>query len=331
MLRLNTVRIKIGNTQFFKILISAIIIIIVIKRGNIKIGDVLIIFKRIPPLVFIAAFAGFAFLMFLKSIRWNRLVSSMGFQLGIKETYVAYLSAFAVGIITPGRLGELSKAVWLINKYKIDFSPAFRTVISDRIYDLYFLICFGIVGLINIFSFYKEWVWLPQLLFILILMYLIILIGKKIITFLNLKNTKTNKIKIFILQIYSDFSLPSSALNFLITIFSYFVFFSICHLLINVLGISINFIQTSFIISCLSLVLLLPISIAGFGPREMSLVYLLGLYGVSQETALAFSLSQFLTFYFFGGILGVLMLWFTPISYENMKLRKYKIWHGIEA
>jgi uncharacterized membrane protein YbhN (UPF0104 family) len=59
------------------------------------------------------------------------------------------------------------------------------------------------------------------------------------------------------------------------------------------LGIGISFLALTWISAIAALVQLLPISLAGVGPREVTFVSLLGLYGVSANLALALALMLF--------------------------------------
>ena len=59
------------------------------------------------------------------------------------------------------------------------------------------------------------------------------------------------------------------------------------------LGVEIGFLTLIWINSVVELVQLLPISIAGLGPREASMVYMLRFYGVTDSVGLAFSLIIF--------------------------------------
>jgi uncharacterized membrane protein YbhN (UPF0104 family) len=90
-----------------------------------------------------------------------------------------------------------------------------------------------------------------------------------------------------------------------ITLLSYAVYFGASVVLLRALGIGLSFRDVACVTGCLSLVLLLPISIAGIGTREATLILLLGKYGIAREDALAYSILQFAVFTLFGGLAGV--------------------------
>jgi hypothetical protein len=74
------------------------------------------------------------------------------------------------------------------------------------------------------------------------------------------------------------------------------------------LSIPIGYIQLLWVVAAVSLLQSLPISIAGVGVREGAYVYLLGLQGIAEPTALALSLMIFGTQIIFALAGGLLQL-----------------------
>lgn len=83
------------------------------------------------------------------------------------------------------------------------------------------------------------------------------------------------------------------------------------------LGVSIFVI--GWIRVCLALLQFIPITIAGLGVREVSVVYLLGMYGVDEPLALAFSLCIFAV-----NVTAGLVGWVIEIS-EGTHQKKYEV------
>jgi len=69
------------------------------------------------------------------------------------------------------------------------------------------------------------------------------------------------------------------------------------------LGIDVSFLAVCVIIPCVLMITMLPISINAIGVREVSFVYFMGLFGVSDENALVFAWVAF-TFVIAQGLLG---------------------------
>ena len=78
------------------------------------------------------------------------------------------------------------------------------------------------------------------------------------------------------------------------------------------LGLGLDFVEWALVAGVLTIALLLPISVAGLGVREVTLVTLLPLLGVAAEKALALSLFVFVL-QVMAAVIGAL-LWFTRPS-----------------
>ncbi len=87
------------------------------------------------------------------------------------------------------------------------------------------------------------------------------------------------------------------------------VFHAICvviHMLLgHALGIAIGINAWCLVYAGVSVLMLLPVSVAGIGLREGSYVGLLALFGVNRETALAISIT-FFAYTLFGALLGLM-------------------------
>ena len=77
--------------------------------------------------------------LFIKSFRWNFLLKQQKIFINPIETFMAYLSSLYIGYITPGRLGEFVKVIYLKSNRGISLSKGFSSVLIDRIFDLYLL------------------------------------------------------------------------------------------------------------------------------------------------------------------------------------------------
>ena len=265
------------------------------------------------------ALAAFPLLLFLKSVRWGILIAAAGHGYTRRAAFRSYCAAFAVGVLTPGRLGEMAKAFYLRAETDIDLPQAFRTVIGDRIYDLLFLMSFGTVAFFSIFRAMPAVQAAPLLLAIWVIM------GLAVFAFLNVSRRvgfergSAVRAKRYIEALAEDFTGPVLARCWLLTIMAYFVYFGACFLLMRALDIAIPFATASFVIAGMSLILLLPISIAGIGPREATLVYMLGHYGISADKALSFSILQCFSFFVWGGLIGAVAMAMSPVPLKTLR------------
>ena len=57
------------------------------------------------------------------------------------------MSSIYIGFVTPGRLGEFVKAVYLKSDKGLSLSKGMSSVLVDRLFDLYLLIILGLIGI----------------------------------------------------------------------------------------------------------------------------------------------------------------------------------------
>jgi len=302
-----------------KAAISALLLILIVRQARLDLEHVATRLAT-ADLVFVAgAMLAFPALIVLKSLRWALLIRETGHRYPVRSCIRSYFAGFALGVITPGRLGEFAKATYLRAEIGADLGAAIRTVIADRIYDLLFLCSFGSVGYLNLVYVWPRFAWVAQFLAFHLCIVIAVFAFLRISRRLTVDSASLRRFKELMEQVAQDFRGVTSLWNWLLTVLAYGLYFAMCYLLLLAIGIRVPFLTTCFIMGCMSLAMLLPISIAGFGPREATLVFLLGNQGVSAEAAVSFALLQFLTTFLFGGILGAIALLFAPLPLRRVR------------
>lgn len=109
---------------------------------------------------------------------------------------------------------------------------------------------------------------------------------------------KSNKLSVFV--------------AYVITLALHFISFSLFYFWAVFLDIQVSFIAIVVSVSMMWLVTSLPVSIGGFGIREISLVFFLGLYGIESEQAVSLSIVKYITTLF-----GVVLSLFFIINFRN--------------
>ena len=245
-------------------------------------------------------------LIFFKAYRWSLLLECDHIRYPLSRTLLASWAGYTLGDLTPGRLGEFARVGYLKRDIQVPFIEGLTISIIDRIYDLFFLIAFGILSGFHLL--YPHSVFYIPVEFVLIslLGYLSIFVLSCISQKIPLEMHRFKVVEEMIRKLSDHIrNRKATLLCLLITIISYCIYFTICFFLIKTLSITtISITTAAFIMSLTSLIMLIPITVAGFGTREMSVVYLMGLYHVSESMALSFSLVFFTTFLMFGGFIG---------------------------
>lgn len=239
----------------------------------------------------------------IKSWRWKAILAALGIRIAkLKSVELFWLGAF-VGVITPGKVGELIKVYFLNNK-GYDIFRSFFSVIIDRIIDIAFLLFLGIL----IFFFYLQAIGIYLSLFALIFLLLII----TVLILIN-KESRINKlfscfienIIPFDLNNYNRFTFnkfwygirslkKENVVYFIVYLFIGWLFYFLSRYAIALsIGLELSFINVVVISVSVAIVSALPISIAGLGTREAVIIYFFNMFGLSLETALVFSLLIF--------------------------------------
>lgn len=271
------------------------------------------IFKT-HPVWFLASLPGVLIVLWIKAFRWNLLMRQQSIFFSQKKSFIAYLTSFFIGLLTPGRVGEIVKVYYVRSLPGSNLFKSFQTVIADRFYDLYFLAGFGLVSYCLIFKENQM-----QLIFSAILA---VLAGLPLLKlFLNIiKPYQAHQgIVAFIHGSLSMITSPHAFYPWVSTLAAYLAFFFQSWLIAKSLDIPIDFLSLASIMTLTSVILLLPITWAGMGTRELSLVILMAPYGVAAEKALAFSFLQFTSSFFIGGITGFIFWLSLPIPREELQ------------
>ena len=85
--------------------------------------------------------------LFIKSCRWNILLKQQAINYSFVQSFLVYISSLYVGFITPGRVGEFMKVLYLKSDKGISISKGFSSVLADRLFDMYLLIILSFIGI----------------------------------------------------------------------------------------------------------------------------------------------------------------------------------------
>lgn len=221
---------------------------------------------------------------FIKILRWKNILK--GYD--IHENYFILFKVFLIGgylgIISPGKIGDFGRLYYLNDKN--DSNAILSSLIIDRINDLIVLVLLGGIGFYYLLTLHK----IPLQINLATIVIVISLIT--VFTFVIYLLFK-KKILHFLSVFRSGISLYNTIFQLTATILAMLVLYGTFIVVANGIGFDIPFLDMFFIGVFSGIINLLPISIHGIGVREISLIYLLGLYQVVSDIALAYSLIIF--------------------------------------
>jgi hypothetical protein len=279
----------------------------------------------------ILSLPGVIVILIIKSYRWHLLLKQSGIHFSIKDSISTYLASFAAGVVTPVRLGEFIKVYNVRQETSADLVISFRKTLTDRFYDLILLLLFALSWIIRYLSNKEISHFSASFISLILIASLLFLFRIVLSKFLSGKKGTVSKILFFFYECIADMTDKKSFCTWLISFVAYFIYFLTAWFLSRSVNIPLTFIETGYVICILGLVLLLPISIAGFGTREISLVYLLSMYGIDSESSLTFSFLQFLIFFAWGGLIGMIFWIINPTPLDAIKSDAKKIFSIIKG
>jgi uncharacterized protein (TIRG00374 family) len=272
-----------------------------------------------------AAMLLYPVLVLLKTWRWRLLLRQQEADYPLSSAFLAYNSSLAAGYVTPGRLGEFVKALYLRKDLGLSTGRAFSSVLLERLLDLYALTITALAGL-AVFTMPQGLVALalPVLAAIGLgpLLVLVPSVSRGVIAALTAaaKRLVPTPYRGDVAHSLSDFQRGIQELLTVglvvpvgFTVVAYGLFYAQSYLVAASLMLPISCGFAAFCVSLGSLMALLPISISGFGVRDLAFVVVLGTVGLAPEVAVSYSLLFLAVFNVFGGLVGAFAWFLKPL------------------
>jgi glycosyltransferase 2 family protein len=264
------------------------ILILVALLYSIDLKEVVAVFSEIDLLPLMFAIFLLLPMMGLRALRWRYALRCLDIRLSAKDALLYHFASNFIGLVTPGRIGEMVKVYYI--KAISRFRDSFVSVLLDRIFDLAFLFLIALAGI---------WILpVPSGVLIAGLIISAVIITLSLVFMQNILDMAGK-----LVSRISGRAIPRQRLAetwqryrpghyiamSLYTIASYGIYYLIYYLAAESIDIEIS---VAYLIACLSMtsiVTFLPISFLGIGTRDISLVFLFGLAGISSADALAYS------------------------------------------
>jgi uncharacterized protein (TIRG00374 family) len=268
----------------------------------------------------------------LKAFKWRVIVNSYNARFPFVSAIEGWLIGFSLGIITPGRVGEVSRAYYLKQKSGMSFGKSVTTVFIDRVIDISVLFLFAIMGIaffINTFSGLMGIEAYFAAFFAAFLVLVVLVTRKGIITavagpvFRRLAppryKQRLNSAYHDFYQGFSDLSKSRVTLSILVSFAIWIISILQYYTLSSSLGIDINILFFFSIVPVVALLDALPISFSGIGTRDAGLVFFFSLLSISSEPAISLSLLVLASTYLVTGLAGIVLWLRNPMKTGSME------------
>ena len=234
----------------------------------------------------------------LRAYRWQALLARLSIRCPWWQSLNVYFAGIFIGLVTPGRLGELAKGVFLKQYGMASISRSLPSVLADRFMDLLVLMILAFLALPH-FNLMPHAGKLSAVFFGLLTA--AIALGLKWMMASRKLHVIAQKMKSRLKGNWSgsvdDFVTASRTLvskgllaSLVWTIAGYAVFFLQTNTIGRALGLPADFMTIAMVVSISILVGFIPITFAGLGTRDAVLIILFGQAGVDQSAALSFAI-----------------------------------------
>jgi len=313
--------IKFFNKYLF--LLGLILFALILSRADL--GEIFQNIKNINPLYLILAMLMTVPTLFNKTLCWNYIKRQQRIKYSLKNSFLMYCSGLYIGLLTPGRLGEIAKALYL-KKDGYSMGKSLVSVVLDRLSDFVFLLLFIFWGSVLFFTVFQKTILIPVLyMTIVIALFLIFLkiglikwvLNKIFRIFIPLKYQKSWQINFqdFIndLKIYK---LKHYLIIFLVTAFSWVFYYLQMYVLAKGVGLNIPFLYLAISVTIAGFITLIPISISGVGTRDAALIILFSPFLIAKEQIIAFS-ALILLMVIWGALIGLICWLIKPLKIHS--------------
>jgi glycosyltransferase 2 family protein len=289
------------------------IVLFVVVLSQINLGKVWTLLTSITLRYLLFALIIFLPMLALKAGKWKYLLGLQGIKPSFMGAFLMYSASMFVGYATPGRLGDFSKVLYL-KKENYSLGKSLFSVFVDRLSDLAILFVVALTGVAFFFDI-ERFLMLSAIILIIITILIFYKQGVLQVArfmfnrFIPIKYKSEVKINFY--DFLNDFTLLKKkqvTYTTLLTLIIWLGYFLQSYFLALSLSIPISFTLLSFCIAMTSVFALLPISFFNVGVRDITLIGLFTLMGLSTESAV--SLSLLMLFHMLYSTLLGLIAWF---------------------
>lgn len=286
-------RTLLNKKTIISFIVSFAILYFLIK--NIDINGVIAVSKNLDISIYVLAIAVHYSSFYIRGLRWKKLLNAIQIRAATPAlTEMVFLSWFANSIV-PAKIGDVYRS-YLLKKYNsAPMSTSLGTIVVERIFDIaVLLILLSVSGAIL----FKDK--MPgQILQSLEVGY--ILLGLVILGLVLLKVFKDHIIQIvpnkFVMifenlyrSVYDSFSNTNTFVNVsVLTVVSWFLESGRFLLVTRALGVDLDLPVIIFVVLAASLLTAIPLTPAGLGAVEVSIVGILAIMGI--DTAIGTSIA----------------------------------------
>ncbi|MDH3215931.1 MAG: flippase-like domain-containing protein [Candidatus Krumholzibacteria bacterium] len=244
------------------------------------------------------------FILLMRGLRWQYVMGLIGIRYSLWRSSVVWSIGFFAASVTPAKVGDALRAYYLSRDSDRSLAESFLTVVIDRLMDLITMLVLGVVA-VFFFSYYyidlpSAWVVVVGTVIMFGLIYLgfhrelVRRLGGPLFRVL-IPAKYQEELGAHFDSFYDSLAIyirqwKKTLLGFGFTLLFWVGVALLAYTVADIMDINVPFRYLCLMLPVMTLVEILPISIAGLGTRDAAVIYLFSIIGVSSTQALGFSL-----------------------------------------
>jgi len=314
---------NLGNKWIRVLFQAAGIALFVVILTRVDLGAIWRSYRHIEPGHVAAALVLPLLLTLIKSGRWQRIVARQNVTVPLPLAFRIYASALYLGLVTPGRIGDFAKSLYLTGQ-GMSAGKAIFSSLADRLFDIVFLVVAGYVSLLLLPGIFKNQLLMSSVLLGLVVLAVVGLFCRRellkrfvraFISRMPHRGIRESLDRV-ITESIGDFGLLTPravGAATLLTILAWACHYSCFILFARGLRIEASLHILIVSVSAAVFVSLLPVSLSGLGTRDLVLILIFRGAGLTREAAVTFSFS-FILVYLMQGLVGLLCWMSVPFD-----------------
>lgn len=319
------------KTTWIGILISVIFLFLAFRNFNYN--EFATAMQNVRYYYIAPAVIVYLFSFVLRGMRWGLLLDSVG-NVPFSSCFSIVFIGFMANALLPMRLGEFVRAYVMGKKENISKIASLSSIILERVFDGIIIVFFLII-LVLIYPF-PDWIRnlgnITSIIFIggLIFLYSLVNQKKRVLEFIEkclsfLSNDFRLKINSFLDRFILGLEMLKNKYQsitvFVLSILVWFIEIIVYYLLLLALNIHI---QTLFYAAALTMIvvnfaIMIPSSPGNIGTFHYFCILALSIFGVSKNTAMAYSIVMFALMYISVVVPGMFFMWKMGFSINKLK------------
>lgn len=255
----------------------------------------------------------------LKVIRWDVILRTRGIRYPRRRAWAAFLTSLYVGLLTPGRVGDVLRAQYLRHDLDVPYAEGIASVVVDRLCDLYVLAAFVAVGVVRyapvLVGSLAFVTWAGVVATVLGPLVLLVpgvaeaVLGRAFARFVP--DDQGQGFTRFLAAVRANVGRPL-LFTIPLTVATFFINYLQGWLIAHAIGLPMTFFDATCLLAIASLLGLLPISVSGVGVRELFFALAFPMLGFSAEAGVGFGLLVFFVIYLVIVLVGFVSFQIAP-------------------